>query len=232
LAQLRETRGARRRLREARRLLREIGTPEALDMAASGDDVLYHDDLAPVNDPVQPRDFARHAARHGLQVLEDAVKRPAGSGFRQSLLCRDDVRLERHPTAALMPQFLFSIARPESADSAVTAALRDSYPLPLPYDELAPYDADLSNTLFALFRAGAVELHVFDFPCEETVMDRPRATRLARAQAARSRFVTSARHCLVELDEEERALIGRLDGKRRMVSPRIEWLARMGLLEG
>ena len=38
--------------------------------------------------------------------------------------------------------------------------------------------------LFALLAAGCVNLHVHDFPCEETVTDRPRASRLARYQAS------------------------------------------------
>jgi hypothetical protein len=156
--------------------------------------------------------------------------------FRQSLLCREAVPLNRRPGAAMMRRFLFSLNTPGAAQSPVTAALRDAYPLPLPFDELEPYDADLENTLLALFQAGIVNLHVFDFPCEETVTPRPRATRLARAQAARSRFVTSVCHHLVEIDEDDRALLRRLDGRRRRssaaIAARIEWFARMGLLEG
>jgi SAM-dependent methyltransferase len=33
---------------------------------------LYHDELAPINDPVFFKDFAAHAARHGLQFLAEA----------------------------------------------------------------------------------------------------------------------------------------------------------------
>jgi SAM-dependent methyltransferase len=245
LYHLRDVRSPRRRLREARRLLKAIGTNDAQEMLARTDDVLYHDDLAPVNDPVWFRDFVSHAGRYRLQYLGDA-----GPGtrelsteaeqysdflrmraFRQSLLCREEVPLDLHPNAAMMSGFLFSLATPGAAQSPVTAALRDAYPLPLPFEELEPYDADLKNTLFALLKAGIVNLHVFDFPCEETVTSRPRATRLARAQAARSRFVTSVCHHVVELDEDDRALIRELDGRHKRSSPRIEWFARMGLLE-
>jgi hypothetical protein len=69
LYHLREASGARRRLREARRFLRSIDTPDAREMLARPDDVLFHDDLAPVNDPVWFRDFVARAARHGLQFL-------------------------------------------------------------------------------------------------------------------------------------------------------------------
>ena len=242
LYHVREIRGPWRRLSEARKLLRAIGTPEAQEMLERPDDVLFHDDLAPVNDPVWFRDFMAEAARHGLQYLGEAGAGPrdrAGTeqrsdflrmrAFRQSLLCRDDVALDPEPSPEMMRRFLFS-AGGEPVD-AVTAALRDAWPLPVPYGELEPYDPHLAETLFLLWRAGAVDLHVHDFPCEETVTDRPRATRLARYQAARSRFVTSVRHCLIELDDADRELLGKLDGRRRKPSPRMEWFARMGLLD-
>jgi SAM-dependent methyltransferase len=245
LYHLRDVHGARRRLREARRFLRSIDTPDAREMLARPDDVLFHDDLAPVNDPVWFRDFVAHAARYGLQFLGEArdTSRTGATedeqyrdfvlmrSFRQSLLCREQVRLNRDIRAALMPRFLFSAADPQAADGPLTAALADAYPLPLPFDELLPYDADPMATLFALWERGAVHLHVFDFPCEETVTARPRATRLARYQAARSPFVTNVCHHLVELNASDRQLLGRLDGRRKVTSPRIEWFARMGLLE-
>lgn len=244
LYHLRGVRAPGRRLRDARRLLRAIGTPGAVAMAERSDDVLFHDDLAGVNDPVWFRDFAAHAASHGLQYIGDAGPGPRAAGedeqhtdflrmraFRQSLVCRAG-RAPKPPSAAMMPSFLFSIAAPEAAQDAVTAALRDAYPLPLPFEELEPYGgAGLAEELFALYRAGVVDAHVFDFPCEESPSERPRATRLARAQAERSRFVTGARHHLVELEDADRALIVKLDGRRKCDSPRVEWFARMGLLE-
>ena len=38
-----------------------------------GDDGLFHDDLAPINDPVWFHEFAAHAGRHGLQYLAEAA---------------------------------------------------------------------------------------------------------------------------------------------------------------
>jgi len=233
LYQLRDVRAPKQRLREARRLLTTIGTPAARAMAAEPDDLLFHDDLAPVNDSVWFRDFEAHAARHGLQYLGDAGPGPAirddeqyddfvrMRAFRQSLLCRAGRKL-RKPAAALMPQFLFS--------SKDVAPLSDAYPLPVPFHELLDYGAT-ENDLFELYRRGAVQLHVWDFPCEESPGDRPRATRLARAQAKRSKFVTGIAHHLVELDESDRELLLGCDGRRRVISPRVEWFARMGLLE-
>jgi SAM-dependent methyltransferase len=243
LYHLRGARSPRRRLREARRLLRAIGTPEARDLAARSDDVLYHDDLASVNDPVWFRDFDAHAGRHGLRYVGEAgpgPRDPVGSeqhgdfirmrAFRRSVLCRAEVALDADPRPERMPQFLFS-AGGEPVD-AVTAALRDAYPLPVAYEELAPYDRDLPNTLLAHWLFGAVDLHVHDFPCAESATPRPRATRLARYQARRSRLVTSVCHHPVELDEADRELLIQLDGRRKRASPRIDWFARMGLLDG
>jgi SAM-dependent methyltransferase len=243
LFQIRRVRAPRRRLAEARKLLRSIGTAEARDLAARPEDVLFHDDLAPVNDPVWFRDFAAHAAQHGLQYLGEAGGGPRDvpgreqyadfvrmRAFRQSLLCRAEVALEREVVPAQMKRFLFS-AGGDPVD-AVTAALRDAWPLPLPYDELLPYDPELADTLLGHWQRGAVDLHVHDFPCEETVTARPCATRLARYEAKQSRFVTSVCHHLVELDDADRELLMELDGRRKRSSPRIEWFARMGLLDG
>ena len=243
LYHVREIRGPKRRMTEARKLLRLIDTPEAREMLERSDDILFHDDLAPVNDPVWFRDFAAHAGRFGLQYLGEAGPGPRDlpgteqyadfvrmRAFRQSLLCRAEVRLEREVAAPHMERFHFS-AGGDPVD-AVTAALHDAYPLPVAYEELLPYSNDLSANLFALWRSGAVDLHVWEFPCAESVTERPRATKLARYQAERSRFVTSVCHSLVELNEADRELLMRLDGRRKRVSPRIEWFARMGLLDG
>ena len=220
LYHLRDVRSPRRRLREARRLLKAIGTIDAQEMLARTDDVLYHDDLASVNDPVWFRDFVSHAGRHGLQYLGDA-----GPGtrelsteaeqysdflrmraFRQSLLCREEVRLDRRPNAAMMSAL--SVLARDARRRAVASHRRtaDAYPLAAAVRGIGAVRHRPGGTRCSrCFRRGIVNLHVFDFPCEETVTSRPRATRLARAQAARSRFVTSVRHHLVELDENDRA---------------------------
>jgi SAM-dependent methyltransferase len=198
LYHLRAVRAPGRRLREARRVLRAIGTPAAVEMAARTDDVLFHDDLAAVNDPVWFRDFAAHAASHGLQYLGEAGAGPRKDGdeqyadflrmraFRQSLLCRREIALG--PVSAdLMPRFLFSIVSPDAAQDAATAALADAYPLPLPFDELTPYGGT-SEALWTLYRAGIVDLHVFDFRARRPLppVRAPRALRGRRRSAASS----------------------------------------------
>jgi hypothetical protein len=249
----------------------------------------WHDDLAPVNDPVYLFEFVEHAAAHGLQYLGDAEVHlkfdPHGAAaaenddgiereqhldflrcrrFRETLLCRQGVVLDRDPGPARMPDFLFAaparraeggeieglngirIAPGHAELEAVVGALGDSYPLPLPFAELAPYaqsrDA-LAEILFALVRSGFATLHVYDFPCEETVTPRPRASRLARWQAARSSVVCSACHIPVQLEASDLRLLPLLDGTRDQdalageIAPdapaqSLAWMARMGLLEG
>ena len=276
------------RIVEARRLLEKLDHPEAKSLMEQGDDSLFHDDLAPINDPVWFREFAAHAQRHGLQYLGEADSHktfdpamplvPAAEviereqyvdflklrRFRQTLLCREGIALDRAASAERMDEFLFSenkgaqgISSSEKAVEAVLQALRDTTPLPARFEELIPYAGNaglLREILFALLRAGCVNLHVHDFPCQETVTERPRASRLARYQAAGEGNVTSACHIPVELDVIARHLVRLLDGTRtheeiacelagiegapsledvrRYLPGSLDWLARLALLEG
>jgi hypothetical protein len=91
------------------------------------DETLFHDELAVVNEPVYFHEFAAHAARQGLQYLaeadffemqtgvlpdevagellavEDPIRREQyldflkGRIFRQTLLCRAELALDRSP---------------------------------------------------------------------------------------------------------------------------------------
>jgi SAM-dependent methyltransferase len=259
---------------------------------------LWHDDFSPASDPVYFHEFAAHAAANGLQYLGDAelhvmsdlrpiAGAPAGDiiereqymdflfcrRFRETLLCRQDVALERKVEPGRMSEFHFAapfrrledggieglhgmkISPGQPALERVAAALGDSYPLPLPFQELLPYAAgsDLAKILFACVSSGFAMLHVHDFPCEETVTERPRADRLARYQALDSSTVCNASHVNLQLDEAGRRIVLLLDGTRgheeialalaaALGSPvdqvrehlpaSLAWMARMGLLEG
>ena len=238
-------------------LLDEIRT--ALERPAGG---LYHDDLANINEPVYFRDFTEHARRHGLQFLceanphesfdhrgvldwlgDDAIEREQyldflkARRFRQTLLCRAEVKLERKPGPERMDGFYFSspaqrlegdgirfqgangvrIAATHADVEAVARTLGETFPLPLSFADLLPYasapDA-LRGTLFAMVTGGFAELHAHEFPCEEEVTEMPRASSLARLQARDSRVVSSLCHRTVELDEIGRELLLLLDGSR------------------
>ena len=284
-----------KRIGEARRLLAQLDHPEAKPLLEQGDDSLFHDDLAPINDPVWFREFAAHAQRHGLQYLGEAdspntfdlATAPVEAGeliereqyvdflklrpFRQTLLCRAEIALDRATGAARMDEFLFSENKrarrirdhkregifDDRAVEAVAQALHDTAPLPARFEELIAYAGNgdsLGKILFALLTAGCVNLHIHDFPCQETVAEKPRASRLARYQAAGGCRVTNACHIPVELDPIACHLVRLLDGKRTHAhiarklaaiecAPSLEevrrhlpnslvWLARMALLEG
>ena len=195
--------------------------------------------------------------------------------FRQTLLCRDGIPLRRPPGPEQMQPLLFSapctaveegqiqglhgirITSGHQAVQRVTSALGETYPLPLTFDELVPYAGDraaLQDILFGLVTAGFADIHVFDFPCEDTVTAKPKARGLARHQAAESRFVTNACHQVVELDDVARQLVLLMDGTRdreqlaqglaaiaespsleltrEHLPGSLEWLAGMALLEG
>jgi SAM-dependent methyltransferase len=274
LYEIREIRSPQQRIERARSFIhtmaegrlapsvwRELLETEAAILLAKDPGSLWHDDLAPVNDPVYLHQFVAHAAWHGLQFLGDADGRYSDDEqqsdflrcrrFRETLLCREAIALDRNPTAASMREFLFSaparrvddgqieglngvrIAPGHAQLEAIVSALGDSYPLPLPFDDLVPYGGDgLEEILFALIRSGFANFHIHDFPCEESVTEFPRASRLVRWQATRGNVVTSACHLPVELTPDDLRLIPNLDGAHPVEDPTaIAWFARMGLLE-
>jgi SAM-dependent methyltransferase len=260
---------------------------------------LYHDDLAPINDSFYFRDFAARAADCGLQYLgdgeahlmfdprgvlaglgDDVLEREQYLDFlyfrrlRQTLLCRDDVTLDRNAGPGHMERFLFS-APAKQADGKieglnsvritpsheivgrVVSAMGEVYPLPVAFDELLAYAGDrdaLREILFTLVSSGFAEFHVYDFPCQEIVTTRPRASRLVRWQSLRSQYVSCAGHASAQMDDMARALVQLLDGDRdmdavaveiarlpgapplddvrRILPERLEWMAGMGMLEG
>lgn len=121
-----------------------------------GSPILFHDDLAPTNDPVYFFEFAEHARAHGLQYLAEAdlhemfdhsrvlawlgdrtLEREQyldflkARRFRQSLLCREEVALRRDPAPEQMPRFWFaSPATPVEGGFAGASGVRISAPAP------------------------------------------------------------------------------------------------------
>src|ERR1035441_822619 len=117
----------------------------------------------------------------------------------------------------------------DQAVEAVAQALHDTAPLPALFEDLIPYAGNpesLREILFALLTAGGVNLHVHDFPCQETVTEKPRASGLARYQAAAGSSVTNACHIPVELDPIACHLVRLLDGTRRSRASWRRWRER------
>jgi len=124
------------RVRQGRMLAREwreLMDSEIEHVLNCRDGGLYHDDLAAINHPVYFREFAEHAARHGLAYLGDASVHemfdPRGAlgwlagdvlereqyldflrlrRFRQTLLCHEGVVLDRNVTPEHLERFRFS----------------------------------------------------------------------------------------------------------------------------
>jgi len=194
--------------------------------------------------------------------------------FRQTLLCRAERNLSRPSLEDCLDGFLYSaltrtlddgqiqglrsirIKPVHEASRSVAAALGEVYPQPLSFADLVPYaggEAALRDILTGMVISGFADFHVYDFPCQETVTDRPVASRLARYQAHESSMVVNACCRSVNLDEIGRQLIQLLDGTRshekiasdlarmttdpgikqirKHLSGSLEWMARAALLE-
>lgn len=81
----------------------------------------------------------------------------------------------------------------------------------------AAAEAELREDLLELFSKGSLELHPRPRPLVDHVSERPRASRLARAQAARERReATTLRHETFVLEKLDRALLPLLDGERKL----------------
>jgi len=195
--------------------------------------------------------------------------------FRQTLSCRADRHLTRPAIESCLDRFLFSaltrrfddghiqgmrgmrIKPVQESARNVAAALGEMYPQPVSFADLAPYAGDeaaLRDILSGMVMSGFADIHVYEFPFEETVTERPRASRLARHQARESVAVVNACCKIVSLDEIGRRLIQLLDGSRthekiaadlaktqgappmteivKHLPASLEWMARAALLEG
>ncbi len=222
-------------------------------------------------DPAGPLDWLPDNVVEREQYLDFLRARR----FRQTMLCHQGIPLCHRPSRERMQDFLFSspcttieggqiqglrgisVTSAHEAVYRVASALGETYPLPLTFDELVPYVGNregLQDILFGLITGGFSNIHVFDFPCEETVSVKPRASFLVRYQAALSPLVTNACHHNVELDEVGRHLVLLMDGTRdheqlardlaaipgappiekirEYLPSSLEWLAGMTLLEG
>jgi SAM-dependent methyltransferase len=225
---------------------------------------LFHDDLAAVNEPVYFHEFVAHAGRHRLQFLCEAELVAMAYGgltpqakhvidaleplareqyldfvkcrrFRQTLLCREGVPVERQlgpekvaglrlsarrrvqagePAAAGPPQ------GDEALPQAVLDALDGAAPSALTIDEIAAQvpgseKDSLRRLAWAAACAGAAQLHVRAPDLATMPGEHPVASAVARAQLERGETVTSLCHEAVRLDDEiVRRLLPLLDGTR------------------
>ena len=251
-----------------------LAKSESLDLLARPPEVLAHDQLGEVFEPVHLHEFLDHAARHGLQFLTEAGPTRCGEGFRppyalddpafdvlahaqeldfdvlrsyrQNLLVHAAVALDRRPEAtrlrglyAATPamatepgvyevgtlQFQLS----DAALQGVVERLSAAWPAALPVAELVDDEGRL-GALLRMYWSGALDLHSAAAPFSIEAGERPRASPLARLQAARGeRRLITLRHAEIEIgDEAGLAFIAGLDGQRTVQQIAADVAAELG----
>ena len=235
---------------------------QAERMLARSDATLLHDELAEVNDAVYFHEFAAHAADHGLQYLAEAdffemqigaASEPAAQAlmgiedpvrreqyldflkarmFRQTLLCRAELAIDRTPRPEVIERLAVSTqaeprgeAGPDGAqafEGPTGSTLTTDHPLVIEAlkraasawpaalwvsDLLGPQaTADdrgaLCEALLRSYAANLVALHVHPPRLTTIPGDAPRATALARHQAHAGDTVTNLRQASVRIEDD------------------------------
>jgi SAM-dependent methyltransferase len=156
--------------------------------------------------------------------------------FRQTLLCRDEVALDRGISSSQMRRFLVCADKlREEGVPAITEhpmaaemnrVLQEAWPAALSFDELlgaireragvcSEDDLALQDLVLAHAVTGLVELQSARRSFALAAGDRPRASALARAQLRAGPVVTNLIHRPVLFeDEPSRALLAAMDGAR------------------
>ena len=167
-----------------------------------------------------------------------------GRTFRQTLLCREEVALDRRLRPDWIRQlYVASEARPVSEQpdmqegvaevfrgprgavletdsrAAKTALFRLArvWPHSIRFPDLGAGDdaAQLAEILFQGYRVGLLELHTLARRFASAAGEYPVASPLARLQAQQGAVVTTLRHTLIELDDAvDRYVLMLLDGTR------------------
>lgn len=225
---------------------------------------VFHDDLAQVNDPCYFHEFVAHAERHGLQFLCEAeLVATARTGlsaearsvldaleplareqyldfakcrrFRQTLLCRADITVQRGREDENAARLLFLPRRPglsgeaaavapplpeEALPRAILEALDATAPDALSIDDFARHipgadRSQLPRYCLAAARAGAAQVHLHVPDLGTTLATRPVASAVARAQIEHGSTVTNLRHATVNVDDGlALRMLALLDGTR------------------
>jgi SAM-dependent methyltransferase len=226
------------------------------------DETLFHDELAAVNRPVYFHEFMAHAAQHGLQYLaeadffemqtgvladavsdellriEDPIRREQyldflkGRMFRQTLLCRQELALDRTPQPLVVETLAVSspAKQPKGPDPTGQATfegptgstLTTDHPLVAEALErvgaswpgavwvrelISPHASDeeraaICGALLRCYAGNLVQLHVMPPALTTSVSNRPEASPLARHQARSGELVTNLRHAGVRIEDD------------------------------
>jgi methyltransferase-like protein/2-polyprenyl-3-methyl-5-hydroxy-6-metoxy-1,4-benzoquinol methylase len=112
----------------------------------------------------------------------------------------------------------FSTSHPMA--KATLVALAEAWPRAISFDELSTRigmddQATLTDLLWSFYWSDVIELHVAPPRCVSEVSARPRASELARKQAARGMMVTTQRRRVLKIDDPAaRFVLQQLDGTR------------------
>jgi len=226
------------------------------------DETLFHDELAAVNEPVYFHAFMSHAARCGLQYLaeadffemqtgvlpealsdellriEDVIRSEQyldfikGRMFRQTLLCRAELEVDRSPQPLIVERLAVSspaqgapvpdrkgrvtfegptgstLTTDHPLVSRALERVGSSWPGAIWVRDLVPEDVSEADRLavcgavLRCYAANLVQLHATPPPLTTSVSERPEASPLARHQARSGQLVTNLRHASVRLEDD------------------------------
>jgi SAM-dependent methyltransferase len=184
----------------------------------------------------------RRFARTNIVIREQYLDFIKGRRFRQTLLCREEVSLDRGiRPEQITSYYVVSQAQPVwtgdgsleefrgphgasmktdyAPGKAALVRLGNLWPQTIQFSELVAIAggdaAPLAEILFHGYRTGLLELHSAPAHFSTILGDHPLASPLARWQAQRGALVTSLRHTTVELEDTvDRYLLLSLDGSR------------------
>jgi len=187
--------------------------------------------------PEPVRQALERFAGTDIVVQEQYLDFIKGRRFRQALLCREQVVLDRTPRLdRIMELYVASSAQPVSAqpdlregvaekfrgprgamletDSAVAkralCRLAEAWP-----QSIRCSDLGAGEILFQGYQMGLLELHTLPPQFASRAGDYPVGSPLARLQSQQTAMVTTLRHTLIELDDPiDRRLLQSLDGTR------------------
>jgi SAM-dependent methyltransferase len=209
----------------------------------NGLDYLGDSQLELVGPALFPDDFTSEAAPYAgedFAALEQMRDYRDARAFRITLLCRDGHRLDRRFQPQRMDGlFLDGTFKPmdpsktegkpygwaaangieictsDARLDALCRRLNDAWPQAVPIDEVAK-DHDMREAVAKLFSTGSLGCVSTPYALTATPGDRPRASRVARAQILRgAQSVSTLRHTQVRLeDEQSLAFLAALDGTR------------------
>jgi ubiquinone/menaquinone biosynthesis C-methylase UbiE len=249
-------------------IYRSLAEAELKRLKRSSDAAVFHDSLSAVNDSLFFHEVAFAAGEHQLQFLAEAdvfemsdahlpgavrerlakLRRIVEKEqyldilknrvFRQTLLCREGLTIQRALDGSTLKPLLFSSRATSTVEedgtifrtehgSVKTAnplvlgflqALIDATPDRVSLEQLAsdalPAD-QLAPLLLHGLMSGVVEIHTLPAPFTTTVDERPHASALARIQAEEREMISTLDHrCFTLADDAVRAVLLAADGTR------------------